>query len=99
MTMADDKPGQPTPTSTSTPLGPQGVWALTTYLLLAAVFSCWLLLSLWFAKPKAEVESAPQPQKDCAEPVVSGLLPSKVTIATTESDFVIVGCGFTEQHT
>jgi hypothetical protein len=71
---------------------------LTTYLLLAALLSCWLLLSLWFAKPKAETEPVPQPQKDCAEPVVSGLLPSKVTIATTESDFVVVGCGFTEQH-
>lgn len=97
--MADDKPEPPTPTSTNTPLGPRGVWVLTTYLLLAALLSCWLLLSLWFAKPKAEAEPAPQPQKDCAEPVASGLLPSIVTIATTESDFVVVGCGFTEQHT
>ena len=96
--MADDKSGFPT--ATNMPLGSRSVWALTIYLLLAAVLSIWLLLSLWFAKPKAEAESAPQPQKeDCAEPAVYGLLPGRVTIATTESDVVVAGCGFSEQHT
>src|SRR5262249_18771441 len=93
--MEDD---QTTSTSTNTPLGAGSVWALTIYLLLAAIVFCLLLLSLWFAKPKAETGPAPQPKKDCTETSIS-LVPSKVTIATAESDFVVLGCGFTEQHT
>jgi hypothetical protein len=80
--------------ATHIPMDPYKVWTLTAYLLLSAILSCWLVYSLWSAKPKSVTGSAPEPPKPCTNVVLSNLFPDKIMIGTTESHFFMIGCQF-----
>jgi len=82
-------------TATHTEMDSKSAWALTAYLLVATVLSCCLVYSLWSAQSKAEPDQVPQPPKECTNTVLSNLHPDKITIGSTVSDFLIIGCGFT----
>lgn len=85
-----------TKTQTAAPpqMDPKSMWALTVYLLAATVLSCWIVYSLWSAQPEAPSDQVPQPTADCSQPVLPKLYPTKITLGSTVSDFLIIGCGF-----
>jgi hypothetical protein len=86
-------------TATQTEMDSKSAWALTAYLLVATVLSCCLVYSLWSAKSRAEPDQAPPPPKECTNTALSNLYPDKITIGSTVSDFLIIGCGFTSATT
>jgi hypothetical protein len=70
-------------------------WFLTGYLLAVVLLTAYLVCSLWSARASITVGQIPVPK--CAtngNALLSNLYPDKVSVGSSSSDFLIVGCGF-----
>lgn len=71
-------------------------WLLTAYLLIATVFTSYMVYSLWSARLGIIGGQNPGPKCSAdAGPLLSNLYPDRVSVGSTLSDFLIIGCAFT----
>ena len=74
----------------------KSIGLLTGYLLLVTVLTFYVVYSLWSAQPQSAAGQVPVPKCTSGDaPVLSNLYPDRVSVGSTLSDFLIIGCGFT----
>jgi len=82
--------------STPTPMGKGRTRFLVVYLLVATTLTFYAVYSLWPAQPQIAPSHVPAPAcAAAAGPALSSLYPPSLSVGSTVSNILILGCGFT----